>query len=254
MSVRDYREWVDRGVLLQGSHQHTVTVDSIRAPPTMGGAHADHNVIPSAVYFDTIWVTNNGNYTQDIRIDGYESGYLPETEGVAFLDVVLGAGGDGQMMALIGLHTNRQEQKAPREALPSTPTGVALASAPLKIERNASIKSLRAGLRPIDGRSRLSNRTEQALSERSLSSSNVAPALDMGLDEYAVSLFETQGLPTHSDDPEIRRIWRLIANARTPDDMAQAQMALGDYHSKMGNQALAEISYRRAQYWKGRGR
>lgn len=176
--------------------------------------------------------------------------YLPETEGAAFLDIVVGEGEGGRTMGLVGLHTSAQQRELAQEALPLTPTGEALAFAPPQIERDASIEILRSGLKALADKPASTSKSDRAASEVTAGSSIAPPELAEELDEHLAGTFETQGIPVHSDNEEVRRIWRLIANARTAKDKAQAQTAVGDYHSRAGNEALAEISYQRAQFWR----
>jgi hypothetical protein len=73
-----------------------------------------------------------------------------------------------------------------------------------------------------------------------------------GRGELAPDVFATQGLPSDSNNGEVRKIWRLIANASSAESKALAQRALADYYKKEGEDSLATLSARRAAYWEGR--
>lgn len=64
------------------------------------------------------------------------------------------------------------------------------------------------------------------------------------------TVFATEGLPSQSSDPEIRRIWRMIGNAQSDELKEAAQRALGDYYKAQGDETRATLSYRRADHWK----
>lgn len=77
-----------------------------------------------------------------------------------------------------------------------------------------------------------------------------APPANVRMTADEARKFEIDPLDPTDRDPEVRRIWRLIANTKTPRDLLAAQEALRDYYLARGDTVRARISEERARFWR----
>lgn len=150
---------------------------------------------------------------------------------------------EGRTVGYLALRPRTPARSPAREA---TPTGVALEAAPERVARDATVAGLREGLKAAPAASDDGDR------ERAPAPAPAAPPEARSLDRASAAIFDTGGLDARSSDPAVRRVWRMISNAYSADDHAEAQAALADLLEAAGEDARAEMARRRAAWWRGR--
>jgi hypothetical protein len=165
----------------------------------------------------------------------------------AQVEIAISRAESGQVAAYAGLLGGARQQSAGDLFA----FAQALEEVPGHIPAGVGPEQLRASL-PVARNRRTSvaaTHTESAASARGETS---RAAGEVRVSDVEARLFALGGLDPASNDPEVRRAFRITAAARSAEQFLAAHEAVRDVHRRLGDEENERRSEERAAYWRAR--